>query len=77
MRVFLFIPRGNRKTSLAAALSLLHLIGPEKVSGGKLVFAACDKRHAGIAFKEPANTVRLDSRLAQVTKITDQRNAAK
>lgn len=76
-RVFFFIPRGNRKTSLAAALSLLHLIGPEKVPGGELVFAACDKRQAGIAFKEATNTVRLDSRLAQVTKITDQRNAAK
>ncbi|MBL4928007.1 terminase large subunit [Fuscibacter oryzae] len=76
-RVFFFIPRGNRKTSLAAALSLLHLIGPEKVPGGELVFAACDKRQAGIAFKEATNVVKLDPRLGRVCKITDQRNAAK
>lgn len=76
-RVFFFIPRGNRKTSLAAALSILHLIGPEKVPGGELVFAACDKRQAGIAFKEATNIVKLDPRLGKVTKITDQRNASK
>ena len=28
-RVFFYIPRGNRKTTLSAALALLHLIGPE------------------------------------------------
>jgi phage terminase large subunit-like protein len=76
-RVFFFIPRGNRKTSLAAALSILHLIGPEKVPGGELVFAACDKRQAGIAFKEATNIVKLDPRLGKVSKITDQRNASK
>ena len=76
-RVYFFIPRGNRKTSLAAALSILHLIGPEKVAGGELVFAACDKRQAGIAFKEATNIIRLDARLGRVAKITDQRNAAK
>lgn len=76
-RVFFFIPRGNRKTSLAAALSILHLIGPEKGPGGELIFAACDKRQAGIAFKEATNALTLDSRLSKVTKITNQRNAAK
>lgn len=76
-RVFFFIPRGNRKTSLAAALSTLHLLGPEKVPGGELVFAVCDKRQAGIAFKEATGIVKLDKRLARMTKITDQRNAAK
>ncbi|WP_054006161.1 terminase large subunit [Cypionkella psychrotolerans] len=76
-RVFFFIPRGNRKTSLAAALSVLHLIGPEKVPGGELVFAACDKKQASIAFKEATNIVKLDPRIGAVTKITDQRNAAK
>ena len=29
-RVVLLLPRGNRKTSLAAALTLLHLAGPER-----------------------------------------------
>ncbi len=31
--VVLLLPRGNRKTSLAAALALLHTIGPEKGAG--------------------------------------------
>jgi len=33
--VVLLLPRGNRKTSLAAGLSLLHTIGPERVRGGE------------------------------------------
>lgn len=76
-RVFFFIPRGNRKTTLAAALSLLNLIGPEKVAGGELVFAACDKKQAAIAFKDATKIIGLDKRLERVTKIINQRNAAK
>lgn len=76
-RVFFFIPRGNRKTTLSAALSLLHLIGPEKVPGGELVFAACDRTQASLAFMEAKKMVALDKRLVTATKIVDQRNAAK
>ena len=36
-RVVLVVPRGNRKTSLAAGMTLLHLIGPERMPG-QLVF---------------------------------------
>ncbi|QEU08953.1 terminase large subunit [Paracoccus yeei] len=76
-RVFFYIPRGNRKTTLSAALALLHLIGPEKVPGGEIVFAAGDKRQASIAFKEAREMVTLDRRLMQATKIINQRNAAR
>lgn len=76
-RVFFYIPRGNRKTTLAAALAILHLIGPEKVPGGEIVFAAGDKRQASIAFKEASGIVSLDKRLAKVTKVINQRNAAR
>lgn len=76
-RVFLFIARGNRKTTLSAALALLHLIGPEKVPGGEIVFAAGDKRQASIAFKEAREIVTLDQRLSRATKIVNQRNAAR
>lgn len=76
-RVFFYIPRGNRKTTLAAALALLHLIGPEKVPGGEIVFAAGDKRQASIAFKEAREMVELDRRLMRATKVINQRNAAK
>ena len=52
------IPRGNRKTSLAAALALLHTIGPERVPAGQVIFAASDREQAGIGFREAANIVR-------------------
>jgi phage terminase large subunit-like protein len=39
-RVVLLLPRGNRKTSLCAALTLLHLLGPERLPGGLTISAA-------------------------------------
>lgn len=75
--VFWMIPRGNRKTSLAAALALLHTIGPEKVSAGQVIFAASDREQAGLGFKEAANIVRMDKRLVAATRIYDAHNSAK
>ncbi|WP_306113277.1 MULTISPECIES: terminase large subunit [unclassified Roseovarius] len=75
--VFLLVPRGNRKTSLAAALSLLHTIGPEKVPAGQVIFAAADREQAGIGFREAANIIREDKRLVAATKIYDAFNSAK
>ncbi|HEV7335555.1 MAG TPA: terminase TerL endonuclease subunit [Bosea sp. (in: a-proteobacteria)] len=69
--VFWMIPRGNRKTSLAAALALLHTIGPERVPAGQVIFAASDREQAGLGFKEAANIVRMDKRLVAATKIYD------
>ena len=75
--VFLMIPRGNRKTSLAAALALLHTIGPERVRAGQVIFAASDREQAGIGFREAANIVRMDKRLVAATRIYDAHNSAK
>lgn len=50
--VVLLLPRGNRKTSLAAALALLHTIGPERVPNGEVISAASDKKQASIAYEE-------------------------
>ncbi|RGP37693.1 terminase large subunit [Pseudotabrizicola alkalilacus] len=75
--VFLMIPRGNRKTSLAAALALLHLLGPERVPAGQIIFAASDREQAGIGFREAVEIVRQDRRLGQVTRIYDAHNSAK
>ncbi|MCA0996310.1 terminase large subunit [Alloyangia pacifica] len=75
--VFLMIPRGNRKTSLAAALALLHLLGPEKLPAGQIIFAASDREQAGIGFREAAEIVRQDKRLEAVTRIYDAHNAPK
>ncbi|WP_170402355.1 terminase large subunit [Ruegeria arenilitoris] len=75
--VFLMLPRGNRKTSLAAALSLLHVIGPEKVPAGQVIFAASDREQAGIGFREAAEIIRQDKRLVAATRIHDAFNSAK
>lgn len=67
--VLLLMPRGNRKTTLAAALALLHTIGPEAVAGGQTIFAAKDSDQAKIAFEEAAGVIREDKRLIAATKI--------
>lgn len=50
--VVILLPRGNRKTSLGAALSLLHTSGPEAVPNGEVIFAAADQKQAKIGFRE-------------------------
>ena len=74
---FMLLPRGNRKTSLAAALSLLHPFGPEKRPAGQCIFAACDREQAGIGFTEAANIIREDKRLIAATTIRDAFNSKK
>jgi phage terminase large subunit-like protein len=77
-RVVILIAKGNRKTSLSAALALLHTIGPERVSGGEVIFAASDRKQAGIAFKESRGIIKADPKhLVPVTKIYDAFNSAK
>lgn len=75
--VFLMLPRGNRKTSIAAAWALLHTIGPEARPAGQAIFAASDREQAGIGFKEAANIVREDKRLVGATRIYDAQFSAK
>jgi phage terminase large subunit-like protein len=72
--VFLMLPRGNRKTSLSAALALLHTIGPEKAPGGEVISAASDQKQARIGFDEAANIIRADKRVAKAVRIVDHRN---
>lgn len=64
-RVVLLLPRGNRKTSLAAAITLLHLIGPEREPGGLTVSAASAHEQAMELFNEAAMIVQHDKRLAK------------
>ena len=47
----IWIPRGNAKTTLAAALANCHLYGPEAEAGGQVILAAADKPNAGIAYQ--------------------------
>src|SRR5690606_5512287 len=49
--VFALIPRGNRKTTLGAAMSLLHL-GPERIPRSQVMSSAVDRDQARIALEE-------------------------
>lgn len=55
--VVMLLPRGNRKTSLGAALSLLHTMGPEAIPGGEVLFAASDQKQAKIGFRETESII--------------------
>ncbi|ABE61229.1 phage Terminase [Nitrobacter hamburgensis X14] len=75
--VVMLLPRGNRKTSLGAALALLHTIGPERMPGSEVIFSASDRKQSGIAFKEARGIVQADKRLVKATKVYDAFNSAK
>lgn len=72
--VFGMIPRGNRKTTLGAAFTLLHSIGPERTPGGQVICAAADRKQARIAFEEAINIIRQDQRLVPLIEAQDYRN---
>ncbi len=72
--VVLLLPRGNRKTSLAAALALLHTFGPERVDGGEVLSAASDRKQARLAFTEALGIVRQTPPIDGVTAPQDYKN---
>ncbi|WP_020187100.1 terminase TerL endonuclease subunit [Methylopila sp. 73B] len=72
--VVLLLPRGNRKTSIAAALALLHAIGPERVPGGEVISAAADRKQARLAFTEACGIIRSHDSTSRATRIVDSRN---
>ncbi|MFS8040851.1 terminase large subunit [Xanthobacter sp. AM33] len=72
--VVLLLPRGNRKTSLSAALALLHTIGAERVPGGEVISAAADRKQARLGFAEATGIIRSDPRLMKVSDVVDSKN---
>ncbi|WDR07296.1 terminase large subunit [Devosia rhodophyticola] len=72
--VVMLLPRGNRKTSLAAALGLLHTIGPEAVPNGEVITAASDRKQARIAYEEARGLCRAHPKIAPKVKSLDYRN---
>jgi phage terminase large subunit-like protein len=70
-RLVLLLPRGNRKTSLCAAITLLHLIGPERQPGNLIVSAASAREQARELFNEAALIVTGDKRLSSHLRIKD------
>lgn len=72
--VVILLPRGNRKTSLGAALGLLHTIGTESVPGGECLFAASDRKQARIGYEEAMGIVNAEARIASKLRLVDSKN---
>lgn len=70
----LLLPRGNRKTSLSAALALLHAVGPEKVPGGEVISAAADRKQARLAYAEALGIIRAHKKVEAAVSLQDYRN---
>ena len=68
-RLVLLLPRGNRKTSLCAAITLLHLIGPERAPGNTIVSAASAHEQAMELFNECTLIIEGDKRLSKHLRI--------
>lgn len=72
--VNIWIPRGNAKTTLVAALGLAHFMGPEAEAGGQVIMAAADRGNAGIAFNHGYQMVNQDKVLSdRVNPIVSQK----
>lgn len=63
--------RKNAKTTLAAALSLCHLCGPEYVPNGQLFSAAQSRDQAAILFALAAKIVRASPKLVGFVRIKE------
>jgi phage terminase large subunit-like protein len=72
--VAMMLPRGNRKTSLGAALALLHVAGPESRAGGECMVAASDRSQARIAYEEAYRIVEAHPRMDGQYVLTDSKN---
>lgn len=75
--VWLQVPRGNRKTSTAAALALLHLVGPEAVSQGQAYFCVADRKSAQIGFLEALGIIRGDKNLNAIVSVNNPKVCTK
>ncbi|MDY8111165.1 terminase TerL endonuclease subunit [Fulvimarina sp. 2208YS6-2-32] len=69
--VVMMIPRGGRKTTLGAALALLHSIGPERVPHGQVILAAYDREQARIAYDEASGIVAARKETKAATRVRD------
>lgn len=72
--VVILVPRGNRKTSLSAALEALHVVGPERVPGGEVISAASDRKQARIAYEELRGLMQAHPKIAPHIRALDYRN---
>src|SRR5258708_22807568 len=67
--VFMLIGRGNRKTTLASAIMLLHTVGPEGVPDGLAVSIANDRDQARLTLDEMNGMIAVHPRLFAATRV--------
>lgn len=70
-RAILSLGRKNGKSVLIAALSLVHLVGPESIDNGENFSLANDRDQASLVFKYAAQMVRSEPDLTEIIKIVD------
>lgn len=69
--VFILMPRGGRKTTFGAGLSLLHTFGWERITGGQALAAASAEDQATIAYDEAVAIMRATPWLEKAAKATE------
>lgn len=72
--VFLLLPRGGRKTTLAATICLSHTIGPNQVPQGQIIGGAGNRTQAKKAFDEAVGIIKADPRFSAACKIRPSKN---
>src|SRR5262245_7718327 len=65
------LPRKSGKTTLAAALALVHLLGPEAEARGQIVSAAADRAQAALIYNELRALILADQEMADRVIIRD------
>ena len=68
-RAVFSVARKNGKTELAAAMILLHLVGPEAEVNGQIYSAANDKEQAAVVFEAVAQMIELTPAFQRVLKV--------
>lgn len=69
--VFCLLPRGARKTTIGAGLSLLHTFGYERRSKGRALVGASTEDQAAIAYEEATGIIEATPWLEPAAKITE------
>lgn len=74
--VFAMIGRGSRKTSLGAALCLLHTIGPERSPAAQNYVAAVNRGQAAVAFAEACSILDMHPKARAGTHVINEAGQA-
>ena len=75
--VYLQVGRGNRKTSIAAAIALLHMFGPEREPGSQILATAGDQKQSSLLYEEAIGIIKCHPVLNRMADLQPYRYRAK